>query len=143
MYRIKTFNKIDPQGLARLDPARYQVEENLEGEEGILVRSAGLLDYPFPESLLAIARAGVGVNNIPLERCSEKGIAVFSTPGANANAVKELVLCAMLISSRDVTGAVRWVKNQAASGVEVETVVEKGKSAFVGPEPCRRNPLPS
>ena len=138
MYRIKTFNKIDPQGLARLDPARYQVEENLEGEEGILVRSANLLDYPLPESLLAIARAGVGVNNIPLDRCSEKGIAVFSTPGANANAVKELVLCAMLISSRDVTGAVRWVKNQAASGVEVETVVEKGKSAFVGPELYRK-----
>ena len=115
MYRIKTFNKIAPQGLERLDPARYQVGEDVAEEEGILVRSAGLLDYPFPESLLAIARAGVGVNNIPLERCSEKGIAVFSTPGANANAVKELVLCAMLIASRDVTGAVRWVKNQAAS----------------------------
>ena len=138
MYRIKTFNKIAPQGLERLDPARYQVGEDVAEEEGILVRSAGLLDYPFPESLLAIARAGVGVNNIPLERCSEKGIAVFSTPGANANAVKELVLCAMLIASRDVTGAVRWVKNQAASGVEVETVVEKGKAAFVGPELYRK-----
>ena len=123
MYRIKTFNKIDPQGLARLDPARYQVEENLEGEEGILVRSANLLDYPLPESLLAIARAGVGVNNIPLDRCSEKGIAVFSTPGANANAVKELVLCAMLISSRDVTGAVRWVKNHAGGGLDRKSVV--------------------
>ena len=132
MYRIKTFNKIAPQGLERLDPARYQVGEDVAEEEGILVRSAGLLDYPF------IARAGVGVNNIPLERCSEKGIAVFSTPGANANAVKELVLCAMLIASRDVTGAVRWVKNQAASGVEVETVVEKGKAAFVGPELYRK-----
>ena len=138
MYRIKTFNKIDPQGLARLDPARYQVGEDVAEEEGILVRSANLLDYSFPGSLLAIARAGVGVNNIPLDRCSEQGIAVFSTPGANANAVKELVLCAMLISSRDVTGAVRWVKNQAASGVEVETVVEKGKSAFVGPELYRK-----
>ena len=138
MYRIKTFNKIAPQGLERLDPARYQVGEDVAEEEGILVRSAGLLDYHFPESLLAIARAGVGVNNIPLERCSEKGIAVFSTPGANANAVKELVLCAMLIASRDVTGAVRWVKNQAASGVEVETVVEKGKAAFVGPELYRK-----
>ena len=138
MYRIKTFNKIAPQGLERLDPARYQVGEDVAEEEGILVRSAGLLDYHFPESLLAIARAGVGVNNIPLERCSEKGIAVFSTPGANANAVKELVLCAMLIASRDVTGAVRWVKNQADAGVEVETVVEKGKAAFVGPELYRK-----
>ena len=138
MYRIKTFNKIDPQGLARLDPARYQVGEDVAEEEGILVRSANLLDYPFPDSLLAIARAGVGVNNIPLERCSENGVAVFSTPGANANAVKELVLCGMLISSRDVTGGVRWVKNQAASGVEVETVVEKGKAAFVGPELYRK-----
>ena len=122
MYRIKTFNKIDPMGLARLDPALYQVGEDTAEEE-----------------LLAIARAGVGVNNIPLDRCSEKGIAVFSTPGANANAVKELVLCAMLISSRDVTGGVRWVKNQAASGVEVETVVEKGKAAFVGPELYRKS----
>ena len=138
MYRIKTFNKIDPKGLARLDPARYQVGEDTPEEEGILVRSANLLDYDFPESLLAIARAGVGVNNIPLDRCSENGVAVFSTPGANANAVKELVLCAMLISSRDVTGAVRWVRNQAASGVEVESVVEKGKAAFVGPELYRK-----
>ena len=138
MYRIKTFNKIAPQGLERLDPARYQVGEDVAEEEGILVRSANLLDYPFPDSLRAIARAGVGVNNIPLERCSENGVAVFSTPGANANAVKELVLCGMLISSRDVTGAVRWVKNQAASGVEVETVVEKGKAAFVGPELYRK-----
>ena len=138
MYRIKTFNKIAPQGLERLDPARYQVGEAVAEEEGILVRSANLLDYPFPDSLLAIARAGVGVNNIPLERCSENGVAVFSTPGANANAVKELVLCGMLISSRDVTGGVRWVKNQAASGVEVETVVEKGKAAFVGPELYRK-----
>ncbi len=138
MYYIKTFNKIAPEGLARLDPAHYEVGEGVTEEEGILVRSANLLDYPFPESLLAIARAGVGVNNIPLSRCSENGVAVFSTPGANANAVKELVLCAMLISSRDVTGAVRWVHNQANAGVDVEKVVEKGKSAFVGPELYRK-----
>ena len=138
MYRIKTFNKIAPEGLARLDPALYAVGDGTEAEEGILVRSADLLGYSFPESLLAIARAGVGVNNIPLDRCSENGVAVFSTPGANANAVKELVLCAMLISSRDITGAVRWVKNQAASGTDVEKVVEKGKAAFVGPELYRK-----
>ena len=138
MYRTKVSNKIAPQGLERLDPARYLVGEDVEAEDGVLVRSANLLDYSFPKSLLAIARAGVGVNNIPLNRCSEQGVAVFSTPGANANAVKELVLCAMLISSRDVTGAVRWVKNQAASGVDLETVVEKGKAAFVGPELYRK-----
>ena len=138
MYRIKTFNKIAPQGLERLDPARYQVGEDVAEEEGILVRSANLLDYPFPDSLLAIARAGVGVNNIPLERCSENGVAVFSTPGANANAVKELVLCAMLISSRDITGAVRWVHRQAEAGADLEAVVEKGKAAFVGPELYRK-----
>ena len=134
MYQIKTFNKISPVGLSRFDPERYAVSDETSREDGILVRSAKLLDYPFPDSLLAIARAGVGVNNIPLDRCSEAGIAVFNTPGANANAVKELVLCAMLLGSRDVPGAIRWVREQVASGVDVTTVVEKGKSAFVGPE---------
>ena len=134
MYRIKTFNKISPVGLSRFDPERYAVSDSETGEHGILVRSAKLLDYPFPESLLAIARAGVGVNNIPIDRCSESGVAVFNTPGANANAVKELVLCAMLMGSRDVDGAIRWVRDQVASGVDVTTVVEKGKSAYAGPE---------
>ncbi len=134
MYRIKTFNKISPAGLSRFDPERYAVSDRETGEDGILVRSASLLDYPLPESLLAIARAGVGVNNIPIDRCSEAGVAVFSTPGANANAVKELVLCAMLMGSRDVDGAIRWVRAQAESGVDVSTVVEKGKSAYAGPE---------
>ena len=134
MYQIKTFNKISPVGLSRFDPERYAVSDETSREDGILVRSAKLLDYPFPDSLLAIARAGVGVNNIPLDRCSEAGIAVFNTPGANANAVKELVLCAMLLGSRDVPGAIRWVREQVDSGVDVTTVVEKGKSAFVGPE---------
>ncbi|MCI8574690.1 MAG: phosphoglycerate dehydrogenase, partial [Oscillibacter sp.] len=130
--------KIAPAGLGRFDPARYAVSEQETAEEGILVRSADLLDYSFPPSLLAISRAGAGVNNIPLDRCSEAGIAVFSTPGANANAVKEMVLCAMLMSSRDVPGAIRWVREKAASGVDVSTVVEKGKAAFVGPEIYRK-----
>lgn len=134
MYHIKTFNKISSVGLNRFDPACYTVGEETTDEDGILVRSAKLLDYPFPDSLLAISRAGVGVNNIPLDRCSEAGIAVFNTPGANANAVKELVLCAMLMGSRDVPGAIRWVREQAAGGTDVSTVVEKGKSAFIGPE---------
>ncbi|CDC68344.1 MULTISPECIES: phosphoglycerate dehydrogenase [environmental samples] len=134
MYRIKTFNKISPMGLNRLEPEHYTYSDNETDENGILVRSAKLHDYPFPASLLAIARAGVGVNNIPIDRCSESGIAVFNTPGANANAVKELVLCAMLIGSRDVDGGIQWVRQQVESGVDITTVVEKGKSAFVGPE---------
>lgn len=138
MYHIQTLNKISAAGLKRFDPEHYQVSDSQTNPEGIMVRSAKLLDMEFPSELLAIARAGVGVNNIPIERCSEAGIAVFSTPGANANAVKELVLCAMLIGSRDIPGALNWVREQAASGVEVSTVVEKGKSAFVGPEIFRK-----
>ena len=134
MYQIKTFNKISPLGLNKFDKERYTVSDSLENEDAILVRSAKLHDYAFPENLLAIARAGSGVNNIPLDRCSEQGIAVFNTPGANANAVKELVICAMLLASRDVEGASKWVRDQVAAGVDVTTVVEKGKSAFSGPE---------
>ena len=134
MYQIKTINKISPIGLNHMDPERYNVADDITNEDGILVRSAKLHDYDFPANLLGIARAGVGVNNIPLERCSEAGIAVFNTPGANANAVKELVLCGMLMASRDIDGSIRWVRDQVESGVDVTTVVEKGKSAFVGPE---------
>ena len=134
MYQIKTFNRIAPIGLGRFDPEHYSVSEDAENPHGIVVRSAKLLDYEFPSDLLGISRAGVGFNNIPVDRCSEAGIAVFSTPGANANAVKELVLCAMLIASRDVDGSIRWVREQAEAGVDVTTVVEKGKAAFVGPE---------
>lgn len=134
MYRIKLFNQIASAGLKRLDPAIYQASSDMTEENGILVRSAKLLDYSFPDSLIAIARAGSGVNNIPLDRCSEQGIVVFNTPGANANAVKELVICSLLMSSRDLLGGIQWVRDQAASGIEVSTVVEKGKAAFIGPE---------
>ena len=127
-------NKIAAVGLDRLPAGTYAVGDAVENEDAILVRSAKLLDYPFPEKLWAIARAGAGVNNIPVDKCSEAGIVVFNTPGANANAVKELVICALLLASRDVLGGAEWVKAQAASGVEVADVVEKGKSAFVGPE---------
>ena len=139
MYQIKTFNKISPIGLNRFDTEHYNVSDSITNEDGILVRSAKLLDYQFPENLLAISRAGVGVNNIPIDRCSEACIAVFSTPGANANAVKELGFCAMLMGSRDVDGSIRWVRDQVAAGVDVTTVVEKGKSAFVGPELYRKS----
>jgi D-3-phosphoglycerate dehydrogenase len=134
MFRIKTLNKISPAGLSVLDKSRFTVSDDAENEDGILVRSADMQDYPFPENLRAIARAGAGTNNIPIARCSEAGIVVFNTPGANANAVKELTVCALLLASRAVVGGADWVKLQAGSGADVAAAVEKGKSQFVGPE---------
>ena len=134
MYRIKTLNKISNAGLNLLDQTRFQVGSDVENEDGILVRSAPMHDYEFPDALRAIARAGAGTNNIPIDRCSESGIVVFNTPGANANAVKELALCALLLASRKITAGAEWVKTQAGAGADVEKVVEKGKSQFVGPE---------
>ena len=135
MYRIKTLNKISSAGLSHLDQTRFQVGSDVENEDGILVRSAPMHDYEFPDALRAIARAGAGTNNIPIDRCSEAGIVVFNTPGANANAVKELVIAAMLIASRDILGGADWVQEQAHTpNVDVAAAVERGKSAFVGPE---------
>ena len=139
MYNIKTMNKIAAVGLDRLPAGTYAVGDAVENEDAILVRSAKLHDYVFPHNLWAIARAGAGVNNIPVDRCSESGVVVFNTPGANANAVKELVICAMLLASRDVIGGAAWVQEQAKTdGVDVAAAVEKGKSAFVGPELYRK-----
>ena len=138
MFRIKTMNKIAQVGLNQF-PADYQVGDSVEGEEGILVRSAKLHDYPFPDTLWGIARAGAGTNNIPVAECAQKGIVVFNTPGANANGVKELVIAALLMASRDLVGGVEWVKAQAATpATDVAAAVEKGKSAFVGPELYRK-----
>lgn len=135
MYRIKTMNKISPAGLNQLDKNCFEVGDGVENEDGILVRSAKLHEYQFPENLRAIARAGAGTNNIPVDRCSEAGIVVFNTAGANANAVKELVIAAMLLASRDVLGGAEWVKAQLQQpDVDLAAAVEKGKSAFVGPE---------
>jgi D-3-phosphoglycerate dehydrogenase len=134
MYSIKTMNKIAQVGLKKLDPAKYTISDNEENPEGILVRSAKLHDMEFGSNLLCIARAGAGVNNIPVDRCTENGIVVFNTPGANAEAVKELALCALLIASRDVIGGIEWVKTIADEGDQVAPMVEKGKSKFVGPE---------
>ena len=135
MYRIKILNNISPAGLARLDHTRFQAGDGLDQEDGILVRSADLHNYPFPDTLQAVARAGAGTNNIPIDRCSQRGIVVFNTPGANANAVKELVIAAMLIASRDILGGADWVQEQAHTPkVELAQAVEKGKSAFAGPE---------
>ena len=131
--KIKTLNRIDPKGL-EIFPESYSVSEEMAEENAILVRSAKLHEYSLPASLLAIARAGSGVENVPVSRCTEQGICVFNTPGANANAVKELVVCALLLASRNVVGANRWLNEQMEKGIEVSTVVEQGKKNFVGPE---------
>ena len=138
MFQIKTMNKISAKGLNRLPRERYTVGDEVSQEDAILVRSAKLHDYAFPPSLWAIARAGAGTNNIPVDRCSEAGIVVLNTPGANANAVKELVIFALLAASRDLMGGISWVREQARAGEDVAAVVEKGKSAFVGPELYRK-----
>lgn len=138
MFHIKTMNKIAQVGLDQF-PADYQVGDNVEKEEGILVRSAKLHDYLFPDTLWGIARAGAGTNNIPVDQCAQKGIVVFNTPGANANGVKELVIAALLMASRNLVGGVEWVKAQASTpDNDVAGAVEKGKSAFVGPELYRK-----
>lgn len=131
-------NKISKIGLAELDD-RFEISDAMEHEDAILVRSAKLHDYDFPAELQCIARAGAGVNNIPLDRAADAGIVVFNTPGANANAVKELVIAALLIASRDILGGADWVQEQAHTpNVDLAAAVEKGKSAFVGPELYRK-----
>lgn len=134
MLRVKTMNQIAKAGLRELEGGNFVVGSEVDHCDGILVRSASLHDVAFPQELRVIARAGAGVNNIPVDKCSEQGIVVLNTPGANSNAVKELVLAALLYSSRDVFGGTQWVRNRVLEGVDVTTVVEKGKSAFVGPE---------
>ena len=133
MYRIKTMNKISKVGLAQLDD-RFEISDSMEHEQAILVRSAKLHDYAFPAELECIARAGAGVNNIPLDRAAEQGIVVFNTPGANANGVKELTIAALLLASRKIAQGIQWVNQQSAEGADIAAVVEKGKSAYAGPE---------
>lgn len=132
MNYIHCLNNISTQGTDLLT-SDYELTDNIEAAQGILVRSAGMLDMEFSENLLAIARAGAGVNNIPLERCAEEGIVVFNTPGANANAVKELVLCGMLLASRGIVGGIEWCKENAEDPVIGKTA-EKAKKQFAGRE---------
>lgn len=133
MPNILALNKIAKIGLDRFGEG-YNVGEDVADPVGILVRSASLHDYEIPESVVAIARAGAGVNNIPCDECAERGIVVFNTPGANANAVKELVLAALLISSRKVIPGVEWARSLKGKGADVPKLVEGGKGEFVGPE---------
>ena len=134
MYRIQTLNKISSKGLSCFPETKYAYGDQLENPDALLVRSASLHEMEFGDNLKAIARAGAGVNNIPVEACAEKGIVVFNTPGANANAVKELVLAAMLISSRKIPQAIEWVGTLKGQGDAIGKMVEKNKSRFAGPE---------
>lgn len=134
MFSVKTLNKISSVGLSKFDSTKYVYGDDIENPDAIMVRSAKMHDMVMPESLLAIARAGAGVNNIPVQECAQKGIVVFNTPGANANAVKELVICGLLLSSRRITNAIDWCKTIKDEGDNVGAAVEKGKSAFAGPE---------
>ncbi len=132
MYQYHCLNPISNIGLSRFTE-EYQKTDSMENAEGVLVRSAAMHEMELPKKLLAVARAGAGTNNIPLEKCAEQGIVVFNTPGANANGVKELVIAGMLLASRDVTGGIDWVKANA----DVETVgkdAEKAKKNFAGTE---------
>ena len=133
MYDILTLNKISSIGLKELD-SKYNVSDSCEAPDGIIVRSAAMHEYAFNEKTLAVARAGAGVNNIPVDECTKKGIVVFNTPGANANAVKELVVCGLLLTSRKVAAAYDWCKTLKGEGENVGKLVEKGKSQFAGPE---------
>ena len=134
MYQIKLLNKISPLGLSVLSGAQYNCGEDVEDPHAIIVRSASLHEMELGKNLQAIARAGAGINNIPVEKCSELGIAVFNTPGANANAVKELTIMGLLMSARKISPAMQWVQGLKGKGVEVPALVEKGKGNFAGPE---------
>jgi len=134
MFKVKTLNKIAEIGTGRLDCGLFCIDDCCENPDAILVRSAKMHDCVLNENLLCIARAGAGVNNIPLDVCTEKGIVVFNSPGANSGGVKELVLASLFLTSRDIIGGIEWVKSIADKGDEVPALIEKGKSAFVGPE---------
>ena len=133
-FRIQIMNHIAERGIAALVERGCTVGKDVPDPQGILLRSADLHDYPFGDSLLVIARSGAGTNNIPLDLCCDKGIVVFNSPGANAEAVKELIICSMVMSSRDVLGSIDWVKSLKDKGDEIPLLVEKGKAAFSGPE---------
>ena len=133
MFKIQTLNKIDSEGL-KLFPSDYIISDEQPEADAIVLRSYKMHDMELPKSLKAVARAGAGVNNIPIDKCTENGIVVFNTPGANANGVKELVIAGLLLTSRDIIGAVNWAKTLIGKGDEVASLVEKGKKNFAGQE---------
>lgn len=134
MNKIQTLNKISPIGLELFPRDEYEIASEIPNPDAIVLRSFKMHDMELPASLKAVARAGAGVNNVPIDKCTEKGIVVFNTPGANANSVKELVLMSLFLSSRRVVDGIIWAKSLAGQGAEVPKLVEKGKSAYAGPE---------
>ena len=134
MYKIQTLNKIDQEGLQVFPAANYEIASELAEPDAIVLRSFSMHEMEIPKSVKAIARAGAGVNNIPIAKCTEKGIVVFNTPGANANGVKELVIAGLLLASRDLIGGVQWAKTLISEGDKVPALVEKGKANFGGSE---------
>lgn len=134
MYNILTLNKISASGLSNFDIQKFTCADNFEAPDAIIVRSAAMHEMEFAPNLLAVARAGAGVNNIPIDRCTENGICVFNTPGANANAVKELVICSLFLASRKIVAGSKWCDTLKGNGDGVSKLVEKGKGNFVGPE---------
>jgi D-3-phosphoglycerate dehydrogenase len=134
MFRIRTMNKISPLGLELFPRDKYEVASEIPNPDAILVRSADLHSIEIPASVLAVARAGAGYNNIPVAACSGRGIAVFNTPGGNANAVKELAIAGLLLSSRNIVGGINWCLTVAGRADEVPDLVEKEKARFEGPE---------
>ncbi|WP_319478986.1 phosphoglycerate dehydrogenase [uncultured Draconibacterium sp.] len=134
MFKIQTLNKIDPDGLKLFPLDNYEIASELPNPDAIVLRSFKMHDVEIPSSVKAVARAGAGVNNIPIEKCTEKGIVVFNTPGANANGVKEAVIAGMLMASRDYIGAANWAKTLIGQGDAVASLVEKGKKNFAGEE---------
>ena len=133
MYNVLTLNSISEVGLSKLNPKKYIIGDDIKDPEGIILRSYDMHEMELPESLAAVARAGAGTNNIPIDKCSEKGIVVFNTPGANANAVKELVLTGIFLSSRKIVEGIEWAKELKGKD-NVDKLVEKGKGQFTGPE---------
>ena len=134
MYKVKLLNNIKSPKLEMFDSSKYEVSAEIESPDAIMLRSAKIHDMEFNKELLCVARAGAGVNNIPIDRCAKEGIVVFNTPGANAGAVKELVLCSLLLSSRDLVSGIEWVKTIADKGDEIPAMVEKQKAKYGGPE---------
>ena len=132
MFKIQTLNKIDPEGLKNFPLDRYEIASEFSNPDGIIVRSMKMHDMKLPSNLKAIARAGAGVNNIPIDKCTNQGVVVFNTPGANAHAVKELTIAGLLLASRDVAGGIEWAKTLIGQGDQVPALIEAGKNNFAG-----------
>ena len=134
MFKIQTLNVIDSEGLSLFPLSKYEIASELPNPDAIILRSFKMHDMELSSSLKAVARAGAGVNNIPIEKCTEKGIVVFNTPGANANGVKELVIAGLMLASRDIIDGANWAKTLIGQGDQVPALIEKGKNNFAGQE---------